>query len=181
VSQVDVLETMTPVSFLSFRNLLDSSSGFQSVQFRELEAALGHRRRGMADHMPEGSAERARVEERMHQPSLYDSFLRFLSLHGYAIPREVLEREVTQPPEENEAVQQELVKVYRSDPENRDVCERMVDLDEGLQEWRYRHVKMVQRTIGMKTGTGGSAGVEYLKNTLFKPLFPDLWAIRTAL
>jgi tryptophan 2,3-dioxygenase len=181
VAQVDVLETMTPVSFLSFRNLLDSSSGFQSVQFRELEVALGHRRKGMADHMPEGSVERNRVEERMGKPSLYDSFLRFLASNGYPMPPEVLERDVTQPPAENEAVQRELVKIYHGDPENRDVCERMVDLDEGLQEWRYRHVKMVQRTIGMKTGTGGSAGVEYLKNTLLKPLFPDLWAIRTAL
>jgi tryptophan 2,3-dioxygenase len=181
VSQVDILETMTPISFLSFRNLLDSSSGFQSVQFRELEVALGHRRRGMADHMPEGSPERTRVEERMHHPSLYDSFLRFLALNGYQFPNEVLERDVTQPPEEHPEIQKELVRIYRTDPESRDVCERMVDLDEGLQEWRYRHVKMVQRTIGMKTGTGGSAGVEYLKNTLFKPLFPDLWAIRTAL
>ncbi|MFL6193073.1 MAG: tryptophan 2,3-dioxygenase [Thermoanaerobaculia bacterium] len=181
VAQVDVLETMTPVSFLSFRNLLDSSSGFQSVQFRELEVALGHRRQGMTDHMPEGSPERRRVEERMGHASLYDSFLRFLALNGYEIPREALERDVTQPPAENEAVQKVLVKIYHGDPESRDVCERMVDLDEGLQEWRYRHVKMVQRTIGMKTGTGGSAGVEYLKNTLLKPLFPDLWAIRTAL
>jgi tryptophan 2,3-dioxygenase len=92
-----------------------------------------------------------------------------------------LERDAAEPPAEDARVQEILVRIYRSDPENRDVCERLVDLDEGLQEWRYRHVKMVQRTIGMKTGTGGSAGVEYLKDTLFKPLFPDLWAIRTAL
>jgi tryptophan 2,3-dioxygenase len=93
----------------------------------------------------------------------------------------VLERDAAEPPAEDPRVQEVLVRIYRTDPESRDVCERLVDLDEGLQEWRYRHVKMVQRTIGMKTGTGGSAGVEYLKDTLFKPLFPDLWAIRTAL
>ncbi|HSU81511.1 MAG TPA: tryptophan 2,3-dioxygenase family protein [Thermoanaerobaculia bacterium] len=181
VAQVDVLETMTPVSFQSFRYRLDSASGFQSIQFRELEAALGERRPGMTAHIPEGSPERERVERRLHEPSLYSSFLRFLVLNGYEIPQEVLERDAAEPPAEDARVQEILVRIYRSDPENRDVCERLVDLDEGLQEWRYRHVKMVQRTIGMKTGTGGSAGVEYLKDTLFKPLFPDLWAIRTAL
>ena len=181
VSQVDILETMTPVSFSTFRYRLDTASGFQSNQFRELEVVLGHRAPGAAQRMPEGSEERRRVEELLRQPSIYDAFLRFLALNEYPIPPEVLERDVSQPPVEDERVRQVLVQIYRSDPWNREVCERLVDLDEGLQEWRYRHVKMVQRTIGMKTGTGGSAGVEYLKNTLLKPLFPDLWTIRTAL
>ncbi len=181
VSQVDILETMTPVSFSSFRYRLDTASGFQSFQFRELELVLGHRAPGMAERMPEGSEERQRVEALVREPSVYDAFLKFLSLHGYDIPREALERDVTQPAVEHEKIREILVQIYRSDPWNREVCERLVDLDEGLQEWRYRHVKMVQRTIGMKIGTGGSAGVEYLKNTLFKPLFPDLWAIRTSL
>ncbi|MEA2601571.1 MAG: tryptophan 2,3-dioxygenase [Acidobacteriota bacterium] len=181
VSQVDILETMTPVSFQSFRDRLDSASGFQSFQFRELEVALGSRAPGIAERLPEGSSERRRVEERLAQPSVYQSFLRFLALNGYPIPEEVLDRDPSLPPVEDERVREILVRIYREDPANRDVCERLVDLDEGLQEWRYRHVKMVQRTIGMKMGTGGSAGVEYLKNTLFKSLFPDLWAIRTAL
>jgi tryptophan 2,3-dioxygenase len=181
VSQVDILETMTPVSFLSFRDRLDSASGFQSFQFREFEVALGARAPGLADRLPEGSTERRRVEERQTQRSLYDSFLRFLFLNGYEIPADVLSRDTTLPVVEDERVREILVRIYHSDPESREVCERLVDLDEGLQEWRYRHVKMVQRTIGMKIGTGGSAGVEYLKNTLFKSLFPDLWTIRTAL
>ena len=181
VSQVDILETMTPISFLSFRDRLDSASGFQSFQFREFEIALGHRVPGVAERMPEGSAERRRIEERLEQPSVYSSFLRFLSLNGHPIPEDLLERDPSEPPLEEERVREALVQIYRHDPANREVCERLVDLDEGLQEWRYRHVKMVQRTIGMKIGTGGSAGVEYLKNTLLKPLFPDLWAIRTAL
>jgi tryptophan 2,3-dioxygenase len=181
VSQVDILETMTPVSFSSFRHRLDTASGFQSIQFREFEAALGARRPGMAHHIPEGSEERRRVEQRLQEPSLYSSFLRFLSLNGFAVPEEVIGRDVAESPAEDERVQEILVGIYKSDPTNRDVCERLVDLDEAIQEWRYRHVKMVQRTIGMKIGTGGSAGVEYLKNTLFKPLFPDLWAIRTSL
>lgn len=181
VSQVDILETMTPVSFSSFRYRLDTASGFQSNQFRELEVVLGHRTPAMAERMPEGNEERRRLQELLHQPSVYDTFLRFLASNDYPIPEEVLERDVSQPTVEDERVRQVLVQIYRSDPWNREVCERLVDLDEGLQEWRYRHVKMVQRTIGMKIGTGGSAGVEYLKNTLFKPLFPDLWTIRTAL
>ncbi|HEX4965028.1 MAG TPA: tryptophan 2,3-dioxygenase family protein [Thermoanaerobaculia bacterium] len=181
VAQVDVLETMTPVSFLSFRDRLDSASGFQSFQFREIEVALGHRAPGLASRLPEGSGERRRVEERMAQPSVYDSFLRFLFRNGKPIPLDLLDRDSGQPVVEDERVREVLVRIYHMDPENREVCERLVDLDEGLQEWRYRHVKMVQRTIGMKTGTGGSEGFEYLKNTLFKPLFPDLWAIRTAL
>ena len=181
VSQVDILETMTPVQFSSFRYRLDTASGFQSFQFRELEIVLSHRATGVAHRMPEGSDERRRIEARLLEPSIYDSFLKFLSLNGYAIPREILERDVSQPAVEDERIREILVHIYRSDPANRDVCERLVDLDEGLQEWRYRHVKMVQRTIGMKIGTGGSAGFEYLKNSLFKPLFPDLWAIRTSL
>src|SRR6185295_6598382 len=181
VAQVDILETMTPVSFSSFRYRLDTASGFQSFQFRELEIALGHRAPGVAERMPEGSEERRRVEDRLRQPSVYDAFLRFLALNGYSIPQEALERDDGQPAVEDERIREILVRVYKTDPWNRDVCERLVDLDEGIQEWRYRHVKMVQRTIGMKIGTGGSEGVEYLKNTLFKPLFPDLWTIRTSL
>jgi tryptophan 2,3-dioxygenase len=181
VAQVDILETMTPVSFSSFRHRLDTASGFQSFQFRELEAALGQRRPGTAERLPEGSAMRRRLAERLARPSVYDAFLRFLAARGYPVPPELLARDPAGPPVEDERVRRILVEIYRGDPAVRDVCERLVDLDEGLQEWRYRHVKMVQRTIGMKTGTGGSEGVEYLKSTLFQPLFPDLWAIRTSL
>jgi tryptophan 2,3-dioxygenase len=181
VSQVDILETMTPVSFSSFRYRLDTASGFQSAQFRELEILLGHRRTGALDHIPEDTPERRRLEEHLRQPSIYASFLRFLRRNGYAIPEEALSVDPLLPPLEDERVRAVLIDVYRNRPEDRDVCERLVDLDEGLQEWRYRHVKMVQRTIGVKKGTGGSPGAQYLETTLFKPLFPDLWAIRASL
>jgi len=180
VAQVDILETMTPVSFLSFRTRLEAASGFESWQFREVEFVLGHRRVGMAVHHG-GTPAGERLEALRHQPSLYDSFLRFLGAQGYAIPPELEERDLTQPAPEDERVREILVQIYRHDPQTREVCERMVDLDEGIQEWRYRHVKMVERTIGMKMGTGGSAGAEYLRRTLFQPLFPDLWTIRAAL
>jgi tryptophan 2,3-dioxygenase len=176
VAQVDILETMTPVSFLSFRDRLDTASGFQSIQFREVEILLGHRNPVVGQHYDE--AQRAHLAALLAQPSLYDSFLRFLVHRGYAVPQEALHRDPAEPPKEDEEVQRLLIAIYRHDPGTREVCERMVDLDEGLQEWRYRHVKMVERTIGTRRGTGGSAGADYLRHTLFKPLFPDLWAIR---
>ncbi len=181
VGQIDVLETMTPVSFLSFRSRIESASGFQSVQFREVEIVLGLRQIGPLKHLPEGSDPRRRLEELMEKPSLWDSFLQFLARSGYPVPEEALNRNVRQPLETSSEVQKILVGIYHEDPWARQVCERLVDLDEGLQEWRYRHVKMVERTIGTKKGTGGSAGVAYLKKTLFQPLFPDLWEIRADL
>ena len=181
VAQVDILETMTPVSFASFRSRLDSASGFQSAQFRQIEYALGHKVRSSYHQMPEGSSERQLLEDLMHKRSVYDAFLLNLKLNGYDIPQELLERDFSEPAPEDERVREILIRIYRTDPSSRDLCERMVDVDEALQEWRYRHVKMVQRTIGTKMGTGGSAGAEYLKNTLFKPLFPDLWTIRAEL
>jgi tryptophan 2,3-dioxygenase len=181
VSQIDVLETMTPVSFNSFRTRLDSASGFQSAQFREVEFVLGHRRQGMVEHMPEGSKARARLAELMESPSVYDSFLRYLATRDHEIPPDLLERDAYDSVVEDERVQDVLIHVYHHDFAARQVCERLVDLDEGLQEWRYRHVKMVERTIGFKEGTGGSAGSAYLRTTLFKPLFPDLWTIRARL
>ena len=97
------------------------------------------------------------------------------------MPPETLARDVTAPIEPSEAMQQILIDVYRGDPKNSELCERLVDLDEGVQEWRYRHVKMVERTIGVKIGTGGSDGAAYLRTTLGAPLFPDLWEIRSRL
>jgi len=181
VAQIDVLETMTPRSFLSFRDRLEASSGFQSAQFRELEAVLGRRDRRVFEHYPEGSAARATIAQAMARPSIYDSFLRYLALHGYKVPTEALERDICRPLEPSPAVQQVLLDVYRDDTGPAQVCERLIDVDEGMQEWRYRHVKMVERTIGDKSGTGGSPGAAYLRNTLFKPAFPDLWAVRSEL
>ena len=134
VAQIDVLETMTPRQFLSFRERLSTASGFQSRQFRELEELL---------------------------PTMFDSLVRYLGVRG--------------------DIQDALVEVYRADDIGAQLCERFVDLDEGLQEWRYRHVKMVERTIGAAHGTGGSKGAAYLRSTLFQPVFPELWAVRDRL
>jgi len=180
VAQIDVLETMTPLGFSSFRGRLDQASGFQSAQFRELEAVLGGRDAGVLAHHPAGPA-RDRIEAAMSRRSLWDSFLLHLNRLGHWIPEAVLDRDPSLPVEPSQAVQDVLVEVYQSDPASAQVCERMVDIDEGVQEWRYRHVKMVERTIGRKTGTGGSAGVDYLASTLGRQAFPDLWAIRNRL
>ena len=181
VAQLDVIETMTPVQFLAFRERLESASGFQSGQFRELEAILGRRDPGVLEAYHEGSVDYGRVKDAMARPSVYDSFLRYLSARGYEVPAEVLERDVTQPAEESEGVQAALIRAYRDDGAAAQLAERMVDFDEGLMEWRYHHVKMVERTIGSRQGTGGSAGAAYLRTTLHNPFFPDLWTVRSEL
>ena len=189
VSQLDILETMTPLQFNSFRARLSSSSGFQSAQFREFEAVLGRRDQagasaekstgmGMAEHLIPGSPARARVEAAMSRGSIWDSALHYFHSRK-PMPSSVLERDVSVQWKADSEVQQVLLEIHRNDPEAAMVAEAMVDLDEGLQEWRYRHVKMVERTIGKKMGTGGSSGVGYLASTLFNPVFPDLWEIRS--
>lgn len=190
VGQLDILETMTPLQFNTFRGRLQSSSGFQSAQFREFEAVLGRRDQagagadkhsgmGMAEHLIAGSPARARVEAAMQRRSLWDSTLLYLETRGHKMPSEVINRDVTEPYSDHEGVQEVLLSVHRNDAEAAMICEALVDLDEGLQEWRYRHVKMVERTIGHKMGSGGSCGVGYLSSTLFRPVFADLWAIRS--
>lgn len=181
VAQLDILETMTPVEFVSFRERLEASSGFQSHQFRELEFLLGKKARASIERFPEGSAGRANLERRYGESTLWDAFLRYLAGAGFDLPAGALDRDVTAPIEPSEGIQAALIEAYRSDPEVSSVCERLVDLDEGIQEWRYRHVKMVERTIGMRRGTGGSAGAAYLHTTLNAPVFPDLWEIRSSL
>ena len=178
VTQIDILETMTPLQFNAFRSYLSSSSGFQSAQFRMVEALLGRRDEKMAGHLPPDI--QAQIKVITTKNSVWDSALAYLSKRGHAIPQEVLSRNKSESYAANPAVQTVLLDVHRNDPESAMVCERLVDIDEGLQEWRYRHVKMVERTIGHKVGTGGSSGVGYLSSTLFNPTFPDLWEIRSS-
>lgn len=180
IAQLDVLETMTPLEFISFRDFLANSSGFQSAQFREIEFVLGHKNPEHVERFVGNPREHERLVRRYNGVTLWDAFLRHAARRGYDIPSDFLERDLTEAVGSSDEVQRALVKMYREDPPMSRLCESLIDLDEGLQEWRYRHVMMVQRTIGMKIGTGGSAGVEYLRSTLFRPAFPDLWAIRAA-
>jgi tryptophan 2,3-dioxygenase len=168
---------MTPLQFNAFRAYLSSSSGFQSAQFRKVEAILGRRDTRMAGHLPpDVQAEIALITS---GNSVWDSALAYLAKRGHAIPTDVLNRDKSLGYESNLRVQDVLLEVHNKDPESSMVCERLVDIDEGMQEWRYRHVKMVERTIGHKIGTGGSSGVDYLASTLFNPVFKDLWEIRS--
>jgi len=189
VSQLDILETMTPLQFNSFRERLSSASGFQSAQFRELEAVLGRRDKagdgsdqstgmGMSEHLSPGSEARARVEQAMSRKSLWHSALEYFNFKS-AMPEGAMKIDPTVAWEPNPEVQEVLIELHRNDPEANLMGEALIDLDEGLQEWRYRHVKMVERTIGRKIGSGGSSGAGYLASTLFNPVFPDLWEIRS--
>ncbi len=178
VGQLDILETMTPMSFTGFRDRLESASGFQSAQFRELEFLLGYKRPKMLTHYADSEESHQKLIQRLHERSVVDHFYDFLDKRGVNIPRSLWERNVIEPTVPNQEVQDALVNLYRNQPEVSILLELMTDVDEGLQEWRYRHVKMVERTIGKKRGTGGSLGVEYLKESLFHSVFPDLWAIR---
>jgi tryptophan 2,3-dioxygenase len=165
VAQLDILETMTPLEFLSFRERLEAASGFQSDQFRQIEFLLGVKSEHAIQRFPEGGRARAALERRYHESTLWDAFLQYLAREGCPI----------------QDLPHTLITIYKNDPKNAELCERLVDLDEGVQEWRYRHVKMVERTIGARPGTGGSTGAAYLRETVGQPVFPDLWAIRSQL
>ena len=178
VEQVDIVETLTPMSFASFRDRLDRASGFQSVQFRELEFLLGYKRPEMLKYQPSATPGFAQLERRLREPSVIDAFYVFLKQFGVEIPAALQERDPTFPAAASDAVAEGVLHLYKTQPNMEILFELMTDFDEGFQEWRYRHIKLVERSIGSKRGTGGSLGVEFLKKSLFVPVFPDLWSIR---
>ncbi|HEY3609912.1 MAG TPA: tryptophan 2,3-dioxygenase family protein [Pseudonocardiaceae bacterium] len=180
-SPIDVLDTLTPNQFSRFRAELGTSSGAQSRQFREIEALLGRRDRRAVECFTFGSEERTGIEAAMARPSVFDSLLRYLVARGYPVPDQLRYRDVAQPLESSVQLQRVLATVYRDDGGPAQVCERLVEIDQRMQEWRYRHVSMVERIIGQKPGTGGSSGASYLRTTLAKPMFPDLWVMRSKL
>jgi tryptophan 2,3-dioxygenase len=178
VEQIDIVETLTPMSFNSFRDRLDTASGFQSTQFREFEFLLGYKRPDVLKHLPQDAAEHGHLLRRLREPSVVDCFYDFLEQHGVAIPAALRQRDRTLPNVGDDTVAAGILTLYKTKPDLLILFELMTDFDEGFQEWRYRHIKLVERTIGSKRGTGGSLGVEFLKKSLFHPLFADLWSIR---
>jgi tryptophan 2,3-dioxygenase len=178
VEQIDILETLTPMSFSSFRDRLETSSGFQSSQFREFEFLLGFKRPDMLRYQDAGTPGYDRIARRLREPSVVDAFYVFLEHQGVAVPASLRQRNPELPTEPNQLIADGILRLYRTKPDLEFLFELMTDFDEGFQEWRYRHIKLVERTIGSKKGTGGSLGVEFLKKSLFHPLFPDLWTIR---
>ncbi len=179
VAQIDILETMTPLEFESFRGFLDEASGFQSVQFREVEILCGHRSEHMLKAHQNEPEYFNRLKSRMEENTLWECFCILLNKKGYEalMPERKNKNGILYEP--SEELQNILLEIMQNDPETAMLCELFVDFDEGMQEWRYRHVKMVERTIGNKMGTGGSDGVKYLRQTLHQRIFPDLWEIRS--
>lgn len=180
--QWSVLATLTPTEYAQFRGFLGSSSGFQSYQYRAVEFALGNKNRRMLSVFESDPDAHALLTEVLEAPSIYDEFLRYLHRAGHEIPASVLERDVT----EAWVLHPELVQVFRRIYENAtenwaayEACEELVDLEDNFQLWRFRHLKTVQRIIGMKSGTGGSSGAAFLQKALELTFFPELFAVRT--
>src|SRR3954468_11794996 len=179
-----VLETLTPSEYAQFRDVLGPASGLQSFQFRAIEFVLGHKTAQRVE-LHRFDAEKAGYLERLlHSPSLYDEYLRYLARRGFPIPSERVERDWSQPYESHPAVVEVFKTVY-DNPQSHwaeyDMCEKLVDVEENFQLWRFRHVKTVERIIGFKRGTGGTAGVAFLRKTLEVSLFPELIEVRTRL
>lgn len=180
--QWSVLATLTPTEYAQFRGYLGNASGFQSYQYRAIEFLLGNKNAGMLKVFESNPEAHDLLDGILHEPSVYDEFLRYLSRHGHHIPPEVLERDVTKGYSMNE----ELIDTFRIIYENPakywleyETCEEFVDLEDNFQLWRFRHVKTVMRIIGMKRGTGGSSGVGFLQKALDLTFFPELFAVRT--
>ncbi len=180
----DILATMTPADYLSFRELLGTSSGFQSAQFRVLEYKLGLKDAAFLKFHDEGSSDRRMLEDALAAPSFYDDALRQLAGAGFDIPKQAYERAPAVPYEPSEAVEQAWLAVYRDTAKHwplYQLAEKLIDLDDALLTWRHKHVLTVERIIGRKRGTGGTEGVGYLQQTLSRRAFPEIWSLRTKL
>ena len=179
-----VLETMTPHEYLAFRDALGPSSGFQSAQYRTVEFLLGNKHAGMLDVFAHDAAIQQGLHDTLHAPGLYDEALHWLARHGHAVPRDILERDVSQPWQRHESLLPVFRRIYES-PESFwsefHLCETLVDVEESFQLWRFRHMKAVERIIGHRRGTGGSSGVGFLKQALELSFFPELLDVRTVL
>lgn len=180
----DVLATMTPADYTRFRHVLGGSSGFQSAQFRQVEFMLGLKDAAHLRFQDEDSGERAAMEAALAAPSVWDEANRAAARAGLPIPAEAVERDWTAPYRPSKAVEDAWAEVYRDTTrwwELYQLAEKLVDLDDALASWRHKHVITVERVIGGKPGTGGTAGVPYLQTTLAKRAFPELWSLRTQL
>ena len=180
--QWSVLETLTPSDYMKFRDVLGSSSGFQSQQYREIEFLLGNKNAHYLKMFDYDENLHRHLNKILNAPSLYDEFLRYLARKGHAIPAECLNRDWSQPYQSNEQIVLVLEKIYENTEDNWDVyhfCEQLVDIEVNFQLWRFRHLKTVERIIGYKPGTGGSSGVAFLKKALDLSFFPELFEVRT--
>lgn len=178
----EVLATLTPYDFLTFRGFLRRASGFQSQQYRELEFLLGNKREDMMIVHKDDDAAMARLRAAFEAPSLYDEILQLLARRGFAVPPEYLDRDWTKPHVPSEAIEDVWLRIYTEVEAFRDIyalAEKITALEYYFQEWRFKHMKTVARVIGQKPGTGGSSGVNYLVKALNLSFFPELWTMRT--
>jgi len=179
-----VLETLTPSEYVQFRHVLGPASGLQSHQFRAIEFLLGNKNPAVVAVHRHAPKHHAWLERLLHSPSLYDEFLRHLARRGMPIAPERLERDWSQPYQRHDSVVAAFKAIYDAPAEHwdaYDMCEKLVDVEENFQLWRFRHVKTVERVIGFKRGTGGTAGVAFLRRTLEVSLFPELIEVRTSI
>ncbi|HSY72438.1 MAG TPA: tryptophan 2,3-dioxygenase family protein [Alloacidobacterium sp.] len=179
-----VLETLTPSEYMEFRGVLGHASGFQSYQYRKLEFLLGNKNRDALKVFFDFPAIHEELRAALEAPSLYDEFLRHLKRRGLAVPEVCIERDWSEPYEKNEELVDVLRQIYERPREYWDayeMCEKLVDVEEYFQLWRFRHMKTVERIIGFRSGTGGSSGVGFLKQALNLTFFPELFAVRTGL
>lgn len=180
----DILSTLTPADYLAFRDRLGQASGFQSAGYRLLEFALGSRHRRYLAPFHHDPAALAELEAALAAPSLYDEAVRLLARSGFPVSQAVLERDLSAPWRSEPTVLAAWRRVYTDVDRHWDLYqlgEKLVDVDDWFQQWRFRHLKTVERIIGMRRGTGGSSGVSYLKKALDFAFFPELWALRTEL
>ncbi|MGO1507606.1 MAG: tryptophan 2,3-dioxygenase [Microbacterium sp.] len=180
--QWSVLATLTPTEYAQFRGALGNSSGFQSVQYRAVEFALGNKNERMLQVFSNHPANLAMLTAEFERPTLYDEFLRYASRRGIPIPTEILDRDVREPYRPHPSLVPAIREIYEDPHTHWDLyegCEDFVDLEDNFQFWRFRHLKTVTRTIGMKPGTGGSSGVGFLQRALELTFFPELYTVRT--
>jgi tryptophan 2,3-dioxygenase len=179
-----VLETLTPSEYEAFRPALGTASGFQSAQYRAIEFLLGNKQAVILDVFRHEPATFAELDALLHAPSLYDEFLRLLARRGLPVPRASLVRDVTKPYVRNADLVPVLARIYEDSEQwwdAYDMCEKLVDVEEAFQLWRFRHMKTVERIIGYKPGTGGSSGVAFLRRALEHSFFPELLDVRTVI
>lgn len=183
LAQWTLFDTLTPQGYAGFRASLGTASGFQSYQFRQFECLLGRRDPEIPAIFAHAPEQRRQLERMQQAPALFDEFLRHLARQGHAVPTRRLRRDWAQPPPVDPEVVGLLRRIYRNESQYAQVhavCELLVDIDEQLQVWRFRHMKTVERIIGRRRGTGGSDGVEYLRRGVDVPCFPELWRLRDA-
>ena len=179
-----VLETLTPTEYAKFRNVLQQASGLHSLQYRSLEFILGNKNDKVLSYFVTNSQDYTKLSKILNAPSLYEEFLLYLHRNNYAVPNDCIDRDWSLPHQHSKKLIDVFAQIYSNPDEHWDaynMCEKLVDIEEQFQLWRFRHMKTVERIIGYKPGTGGTSGVSYLEQALNVKFFPELIDVRTTI